>query len=153
MLFSYKIVATTANETRVRPPNNIIPLDNTRSIQASFYVYNASTSARNFTVSFQGRTSAGAVAGYSVSEPVSVSAQSITRVSAILSTDSYGLFSSAAHIEPMVARVSGAVNDVFYVDDIYVSYGAEINSYADGNSPGWIWNGTPNNSTSTGPSL
>lgn len=26
-------------------------------------------------------------------------------------------------------------------------------SYFDGTSPGWIWNGTPNNSTSTGPPL
>ncbi len=39
------------------------------------------------------------------------------------------------------------VSKVMWVKDEYNGL------YADGNSPGWIWNGTPNNSTSTGPSL
>lgn len=31
--------------------------------------------------------------------------------------------------------------------------GTTLYGYADGNSPSWIWNGTPNNSSSTGPGL
>lgn len=30
---------------------------------------------------------------------------------------------------------------------------AELHAYGDGNSPGWAWNGSPNNSSSTGPTL
>ena len=32
-----------------------------------------------------------------------------------------------------------------------LTQGATHSAYADGNTPGWVWNGTPNNSTSTGP--
>lgn len=41
----------------------------------------------------------------------------------------------------------------FDIDGIMVTKGAEVPSYADGDSPGWIWNGTPHVSTSTGPAL
>lgn len=46
--------------------------------------------------------------------------------------------------------LSGDVLDVGAV--LFVQGDADY-GYADGNSPGWIWNGTPNNSTSTGPTL
>ncbi|MCD8561495.1 prepilin-type N-terminal cleavage/methylation domain-containing protein [Candidatus Saccharibacteria bacterium] len=38
-------------------------------------------------------------------------------------------------------------------DDLMLTEGSSTPSFADGSSPGWIWNGTPNNSTSTGPPL
>lgn len=40
-----------------------------------------------------------------------------------------------------------------YWDAISLTEGSTTYSYADGNSPSWIWNGTPNNSTSSGPPL
>lgn len=46
-----------------------------------------------------------------------------------------------------------AADDWLDVDAIMVTSGNLGQNYADGDSPGWIWNGTPNNSTSTGPSL
>jgi prepilin-type N-terminal cleavage/methylation domain-containing protein len=40
-----------------------------------------------------------------------------------------------------------------YVDDLTITTGGSVLNYADGNSPNWVWNGTPNASTSTGPPL
>lgn len=39
------------------------------------------------------------------------------------------------------------------VTDAMVTKGSTAYTYADGNSPNWIWNGSANNSTSTGPAL
>lgn len=36
---------------------------------------------------------------------------------------------------------------------LMMTQGSTLYNYADGNSPNWIWNGTANNSTSTGPPL
>jgi hypothetical protein len=44
-----------------------------------------------------------------------------------------------------------ATGDVIYADNVYLS--DTVSLFADGNSPNWIWNGTPNASTSTGPPL
>ncbi|MNQ83338.1 hypothetical protein D3C85_984150 [compost metagenome] len=42
-------------------------------------------------------------------------------------------------------------NGVVWWDDIMITEGTTNYSYADGDSPNWTWNGTVNNSTSTGP--
>ena len=42
-------------------------------------------------------------------------------------------------------------NGVVWWDDIMITEGSTNHSYADGESLNWIWNGTPHNSTSTGP--
>ncbi|MDX2375631.1 prepilin-type N-terminal cleavage/methylation domain-containing protein [Microbacterium sp. LRZ72] len=52
-----------------------------------------------------------------------------------------------------VRLYNGATSGSVYWDQIMVAEGATHHSYADGGSPGWIWNGSPNNSTSTGPLL
>jgi hypothetical protein len=38
-------------------------------------------------------------------------------------------------------------------DGMMLTEGTVTPTYADGSSPNWDWNGTPNNSTSTGPAL
>lgn len=50
-------------------------------------------------------------------------------------------------------RTNSAIATTYYVDDVMITSGATLYSYADGNSANWIWNGAPNNSTSTGPAL
>ena len=40
-----------------------------------------------------------------------------------------------------------------YIDAVMVTAGSTLYNYVDGNSPNWIWNGTANASTSTGPPL
>ena len=39
------------------------------------------------------------------------------------------------------------------VDGVIATKTATPANYADGSSPNWVWNGTPNASTSTGPPL
>ncbi|MAU34151.1 hypothetical protein CMN23_03440 [Candidatus Saccharibacteria bacterium] len=43
--------------------------------------------------------------------------------------------------------------DTFDATAIMATATPALPAYADGSSPGWIWNGTPNDSTSTGPPL
>ena len=54
-----------------------------------------------------------------------------------------------------VLRAGGQTSGVytFDVDGVMVTQGSTLYNYADGNSPNWIWNGTPNASTSTGSPL
>ncbi|MDB5177773.1 MAG: hypothetical protein JWO61_156 [Candidatus Saccharibacteria bacterium] len=42
---------------------------------------------------------------------------------------------------------------VIRLDAFMIDQGSSVNTYADGNSAGWTWTGTANNSTSTGPPL
>jgi Tfp pilus assembly protein PilE len=48
---------------------------------------------------------------------------------------------------------AGSVSDYVDIDGVIVTQGSGAYSFADGSSPGWKWNGTPNESTSTGPPL
>lgn len=43
------------------------------------------------------------------------------------------------------------VGDFLEISELTLTEGATLYKFADGSSPNWIWNGTPNNSTSTGP--
>jgi prepilin-type N-terminal cleavage/methylation domain-containing protein len=47
--------------------------------------------------------------------------------------------------------VQPPVGGTYDIDAVMATAGAVIPVYADGSSPNWTWNGTPNNSTSTGP--
>jgi prepilin-type N-terminal cleavage/methylation domain-containing protein len=46
-----------------------------------------------------------------------------------------------------------ATNAIFYVDSVMITNDGNTYSYGDGNTANWVWNGTLNNSTSTGPGL
>ena len=48
---------------------------------------------------------------------------------------------------------SNSTTDLAYWDSIMLTAGSNTYNYADGSSANWIWNGTPHNSTSTGPAL
>lgn len=41
----------------------------------------------------------------------------------------------------------------FSMTKVQITKGPTLYNYADGSSPNWVWNGTPSNSTSTGPAL
>lgn len=47
----------------------------------------------------------------------------------------------------------GTAGTYFDVDGVMVTTGSTEYNYADGNSTNWTWNGTPHNSSSTGPPL
>lgn len=44
-------------------------------------------------------------------------------------------------------------SDYVDLDSVIMTSGTTTYTYADGNSPNWVWNGTANNATSTGPAL
>jgi len=48
---------------------------------------------------------------------------------------------------------TASVGASFYVDAVMFTEGADVPTYADGNSPDWIWKGGVNNSSSVGPAL
>jgi len=49
--------------------------------------------------------------------------------------------------------VNWAVSDWLDVDAVMFVRGSTVYGYADGNTANWVWNGTTNNSTSTGPAI
>jgi hypothetical protein len=55
----------------------------------------------------------------------------------------------------VVSKISGNADpaDYAYATGSIVVAGPKTYNFADGYSPNWIWNGTPDNSTSTGPLL
>lgn len=154
---SHKIVTTTASDTRVRPPNNTIPVDTSKSISVSAKIYNAAVTSRTFRVSFQGRSSGGV--SYQTTNGVAdyvIAANTAVTVTGVLSPAVYATdFSNAAYVEPMFTRLAsgGAIGDTFYIDSIILSYGSSPYTFADGNTTNWSWTGTVNNSPSKGPAL
>lgn len=48
---------------------------------------------------------------------------------------------------------SGAVSDLWTVDEAMLTVGTTLHPYADGNTPGWLWTGATDLSASTGPAL
>lgn len=68
------------------------------------------------------------------------------RVSQNFTTSSSG--SLAIYLQNAAATTTA--NTKFWTDDIMVTEGTSPPLYADGNSSGWVWNGTINSATSTG---
>jgi prepilin-type N-terminal cleavage/methylation domain-containing protein len=52
---------------------------------------------------------------------------------------------------PGVITAANCSTGVLGVDTVMITAGSSTQNYADGSSPGWIWNGAVNTSTSTGP--
>ena len=48
---------------------------------------------------------------------------------------------------------SAGAGTTVYVDDVIITQGTNDYAYADGYTANWVWNGTPNSATSTGPPL
>lgn len=53
----------------------------------------------------------------------------------------------------VVASASQPANTPAWIDDFMFVRGTNMPGYADGSKAGWLWSGTPNDSTSYGPSL
>jgi hypothetical protein len=54
-------------------------------------------------------------------------------------------------INPGVVTAANCSTGTLGVDAVMIVAGSASANYADGSSPNWAWNGTINNSTSTGP--
>lgn len=75
-----------------------------------------------------------------------LSANTWTRVSA-----SGTIPANAVNAKVQLNFRSPLVGQQDWVDSIMYTKSAQLATYADGNSPNWVWNGTANNATSTGP--
>lgn len=76
-----------------------------------------------------------------------VQANTPTRISAT------GNVGSSNSVYLVVHSASGAVGDIVTIDEMMLTIGTVDYPYADGQTSGWAWNGTPNSSSSTGPAL
>lgn len=54
---------------------------------------------------------------------------------------------------PPSGSPTAVVGQTLDFDGVMITEGATLYNYADGSSTNWVWNGTPNGSTSTGPAL
>ncbi|MCC4268022.1 prepilin-type N-terminal cleavage/methylation domain-containing protein [Microbacterium schleiferi] len=79
-----------------------------------------------------------------------VTPNSWTRVSCTFVPTSSGTVYAQGRISNATTLPTGATFDAAQP---MLTQGSELYGFADGDSNGWIWNGTPNNSTSTGPPL
>jgi len=59
----------------------------------------------------------------------------------------------SAGIRVVQSTQSKVANDWIEIGDAILVQGSTVVNYADGNSPGWVWNDTPGASSSTGPPL
>lgn len=53
----------------------------------------------------------------------------------------------------VILRATATTGENIYYDGFMITEGSNTYNYADGSSTNWVWNGTANNSTSTGPPL
>jgi len=112
----------------------------------SYYVY--SPNARNGYFDWCDSTASVCIIGLGVT---AYSANTWTRVSSTITITGIGSHTVAFYMHNGGGpNVSGAL---VYIDGIMLSEGPSIPNYADGSSPGWAWNGSPNASMSTGPTL
>jgi len=91
-------------------------------------------------------------------QPTSVAANTWTRRFAELPINSNALTIAASsnarvRMEISISAQTTAIvpSDIIYLDSMMITKANTLPAYADGNSPGWVWGGTPNNSVSRGP--
>jgi type IV pilus assembly protein PilA len=80
-----------------------------------------------------------------LSASTAVTANTPTRISV---TGSVGPWTS---VYVALVSASGTVGNTLTMDEVMLTLGSTVYSYADGNSPGWSWSGTQNESVSSGP--
>ena len=120
-----------------------VPLTAGTTYTLSFTVMQA-TGSGDYTVGLRDANGSTYIVGTNTySTPPSVKTR-VTYSGAALTTGTGRLF---------VRTGTGAVGDSIIVDSFILTTGSTVYNYADGSSSNWIWNGTPNTSTSTGPPL
>jgi len=129
-----------------RPPSGVMQIVPNDVISWSFWVY--STKAGTFSNYAEGEQTpsntywgSGTSAGSTV-----IAANTWTKVSASWTSTVTGSVNQVG-----VYNLPVATNDTLWYDDFMITKTATPMNYADGNTTDWIWNGTPNASTSTGP--
>lgn len=129
------------------PYTQITNLKPSTSYEASVWI--RSTKSFPTTIQAERRDSSGANIGTYTSSPVTVNPNTWTRLSVTVPPISGMVrFTFCVYSGGGVALSPG---DTIDYDSFMVTEGTTLYNYADGNSANWIWNGTANASTSTGP--
>ena len=113
-------------------------------------MYIRSTEAIPYRVGAERRTSTSSLIGTVYSTPVTLTPNTWTRL-----TFNVPVTPTMASFTFIVYSSGGALNtnSTIDFDAAMVTEGSNLYEFSDGNSPDWTWNGTQNNSTSTGPPL
>ena len=130
-------------------PSLSIPVSANQPYSASIHV----RSNKNQTVYMEMKYQAGStVLSYPNSGAVTLTANTWRRIT-YTSTSPATATSLILGVYSTNGGTAWVANDYMDADSIIVTNGTTPQNYADGNSTDWVWNGTPNNSTSTGPAL
>jgi prepilin-type N-terminal cleavage/methylation domain-containing protein len=87
------------------------------------------------------------------SAPLILSSAEWRQVSVTVTSTGTGTLSSYLRPVGSSGSTTSGTLGTYSVDAVMLISGTSGYTYADGNSQNWIWNGTPNNSSSTGPAL
>lgn len=129
--------------TAARVGNSFLVPANTK-ISWSFWIY--STKAGSMTAYADARKASDSTYTGCSGGSLSIPANTWTKV-----------FATCTFPQPTYPTQAGAYNlsvsngDIIWTDEFMLSMSDSPISYGDGNTSNWVWNGTPNNSTSTGP--
>jgi prepilin-type N-terminal cleavage/methylation domain-containing protein len=161
---SAKATWTTASTSTVASIHSSAAPIQTAVYGSGNYTYTVSTYVRSNkaqTVRFQlrGYTDSDGMQLYTTSvgpAGVSVPANTWQKVTATISLINMPNDPPIQSVRAMVqytASANYAVGDSIQLDGVMITKGSTSYNYADGTSPGWEWNGTPNNSASRGPTI
>ena len=129
-------------------------IDPGQTVYASATIYNATASARSFSLNIRfydtASTSNIGTQLLITAAPVQLIAPGASYTFTVSGVAPAGTLSVGLNAN-RTATTAPAVGDVYYIDNVYLSDSA--GGYADGNTPGWAWTGAPNASVSTGPRI
>ena len=146
---SLKKVITGTGQTGAmgRPPSGTLVLNTGDKVSWSFWAY--STKAGSLSVYIEGtKTADGTYAGAGGGAAVTIPANTWTKVT--------GTWTATLGMNVTQAggyNLSVVAGDTAWFDEFMITKTSTPQNYADGSSTNWVWDGTANNSTSTGPPL
>lgn len=126
--------------------NRLLDVDGATTYAVSLWL-RKSGATTDFRLYLRCASSANTWMANATSEAVSVGNSQWVKVAYVYETPS-----GCDRLAMMVAEtgVGSSTNDTIDGTGLMITKGATIRNYADGDSPGWIWQGTPNDSTSVG---
>jgi prepilin-type N-terminal cleavage/methylation domain-containing protein len=145
---SYKTLITGSGQTgaQMKVPLSTLRINNGEKISWSFWVY--STKAGNIIPYIDASKVVDGTYVGGAATTVSVPANTWTKVAATYTPA----------VDMYISQIGGynlsvVANDTLWFDEFMITKTDTVQAYADGNTEGWVWNGTANNATSTGMAL
>lgn len=141
---TYDVTTTTAGQLRIAFKSNAssLPVQSADQYNFSFYLSSTVSSASaTIEVNFQSPNTY-------VTFPIGTISIGWGRYNAVVTVPSGMTSINSAQLLSVSGVPSGAT---FRMTKVQITKGPTLYAFADGSSPNWIWNGTPNASTSKGP--